>query len=182
MWWHIFLSTMSWHSTTNYLDRPSIFVTLFSFLQSCATQDEMNTAFQSVLANMSSIVNVADSNIAYSFECPVTGVKRRNPDDAGLMASTNHFIDPSWGIAPPGPTEDSAVRRNNLLALANANKGYLNVEIMKQILGKSIGEGGATNDGTIFQIIAVPSDLTMWLKAPGNFDWQRVDLDKLFIW
>jgi hypothetical protein len=178
----IFLELNGGNTQTNYLDRPSIFVTLFSFLQSCATQDEMNTAFQSVLANMSSIVNVADGHIAYSFECPVTGVKRRNPDDAGLMASTNHFIDPSWGIAPPGPTEDSAVRRNNLLALANANKGYLNVEKMKQILGKSIGEGGATNDGTIFQIIAVPSDLTMWLKAPGNFDWQRVDLDKLFIW
>jgi hypothetical protein len=177
----IFLELNSGNAQAYFVDRPSIFVTLFSFLQSCSTQDEMNTAFQPVLANMSSIVNVADGNIAYSFECPVTGVKRRDPDAAGLMASTNHFIDLSWGIALPKSTDDSAVRRDNLLALANANKGYIDVEKMKQILDKWIKDGGATNSGTIFQIIAIPSDLTMWLKAPGNFDWQKVDLNKIFI-
>jgi hypothetical protein len=177
----IFLELNGGNAQGYFVDRPSIFVTLFSFLQSCTTQDEINTAFQSVLANMSSIVNVADSNIAYSFECPVTGVKRRDPDAAGLMASTNHFLDSSWGIAPPGPTEDSALRRNNLLALANTNKGSINVEKMKQILDTSISGGGATNPGTIFQIIAIPSDLTMWLKAPGNFDWQKIELSGLFI-
>jgi hypothetical protein len=51
---------------------------------------------------------------------------------------------------------------------------------MKEILDKKIDKGGATNSGTIFQIIAVVSDLTVWLKAPGNFDWRKIELSGVF--
>jgi hypothetical protein len=178
----IFLELNSGNSQGYFISRPSIFVTMLSFLQSCSTQSEMDTAFQPVLANISSIVNVADANIAYSFECPVTAVKRRDPDTAGLIVSTNHFVDPFWGIPEPNPDEGwTVLRRNNLIALANANKGSLNVEKMKQILDLTITQGGASSSGTIYQIIAIPRDLTMWLKAPGNFDWQKIDLTGLFL-
>ena len=33
---------------------------------------------------------------------------------------------------------------------------------------------------TIYQIIAVPAELKLWVKVPGQFDWQEVDLKKLF--
>lgn len=162
------------------VDRPFIFTDLFSILQTCATQDEVHKAFLPILADMSSIVNVADANIAYSFELPLGGVKRRNPDAAGLIASSNHFVDPYWEIDPPGPPDDTVLRRDNLLTLANANKGRVDLEKMKQIMDTSIPQGGATNPGTIFQIIAIPRDLTMWLKAPGTFDWQPIELSGLF--
>ncbi len=180
----IFLELNSGNWEGYYTDRPSIFLTLFSFLQTYYTQEELNVAFQSVSANLSSIVNVADRNSAYSFECSTSAVKRRAPDAEGLMVATNHFVDPSWGISPPVPDEENAwtaKRRANLLNLANANKGLFNVEKMMQVLDTTIPEGGATQPNeTIYQIIAVPSDLTLWLKAPGNFNWQRVNLKTLF--
>ena len=177
----IFMEYNGGNTQPYFVNRPLIFTSLFSFLQNRATQEEINEAFKSVLPNISSIVNVADSRIAYSFECPVTGVKRRNPDAPGLLVSTNHFLDPSWGLPVPGPTDDSVVRRNNLLALANGNKGLLNLEKMKQIMDRKIEQGGATNEGTIFQIVAVPRYLTIWLKAPDNFDWRKIELGPLFI-
>ena len=180
----IFLELNSGNWEGYYIDRPSIFLTLFSFLQTYSTQEELNVAFQSVSANLSSIVNVADRNIAYSFECSTSSVKRRYPDADGLMVATNHFVDPSWGISPPVPDEDNAwtaKRRTNLLNLATANKGFFNVEKMMQVLDTTIPEGGATQPTeTIYQIIAVPNDLTLCLKAPENFNWQRVDLRTLF--
>jgi len=180
----IFLQLNSGNWDGYYIDRPSIFLTLFSFLQTYSTQEELNVAFQSVSANLSSIVNVADRNIAYSFECSTSAVKRRNPDSNGLMVSTNHFVDPSWGMSPPVPDEDNgwtARRRNNLLNLARAKKGLFNEGEMMEVLDTTIQEGGATQPPlTIYQIIAVPNNLTLWLKALGYFDWQRVELRTLF--
>lgn len=181
----IFLELNSGNWEGYYPDRPSIFLTLFSFLETYATQEQLNTAFQSVSANLSSIVNVADRTVAYSFECSTSVVVRREPDAAGLLAATNHFVDPSWGIPPPEPDEENAwtaLRRANLLSLAAANKGSFTVGKMMQVLDTTIPEGGATQPTeTIYQIIAVPRDLTLWLKAPGNFNWQMVGLRPLFL-
>lgn len=177
----IFLELNAGNVQPFYVHRPSIFLNLFSFLQNYSTQDEMDAAFRPMLVNLSSIVNVADENIAYSFECPVTGCRRRGPDALGVLASTNHFIDPSWGIPLPPPNDDSAVRRDNLLALAEAKKGTINVPVMKQIMDTPIEQGGATHEGTIYQIIADPRERTIWLKAPGSFNWQRIPLTSLFL-
>jgi len=161
-----------------FIDRPSIFLSIFSMLQTCSTQAKLNEAFKPVVANISSIINAADGNMAYSFECSTKGgVVRRAPEANGLLVATNHFIDPSWGLLPIDPNEVSSVRRrNNLLSLAKANKGAIDAEKMKKIMDTSINEGGATHAGTIYQIIAVPRDLTLWIKAPNNFEWQKVDL------
>lgn len=177
----IFLELNAGNVQRFYVNRPSIVLTLFSFLKNCSTQDEMDAAFRPVLANVSSIVNVADENIAYSFECPVTGCRRRGPDGPGVLASTNHFVDPSWGVPLPPPTDHSAVRRDNLLALAESKKGTINVPVMKQIMDTSIEQGGATHENTIYQIIADPRERTIWLKAPGSFNWQRIPLSGLFM-
>lgn len=134
--------------------------------------------------NISSIVNVADKETAYSYECPTYGAKRRSPDRQGLLAATNHFVDPFWGLPPPSNDEQNGwtiKRRDNLLALGEKHKGKIDTEKMKEVLDTRIEQGGATHStDTIYQIIAVPADLTLWLKAPGNFDWQKVGLDRLF--
>ncbi|MEW6363873.1 MAG: hypothetical protein AB1714_04455 [Acidobacteriota bacterium] len=49
------------------------------------------------------------------------------------------------------------------------------------MLEKTIEEGGATDKtDTIYQIIAVPRELTMWIRAPENFTWQEVKLARIF--
>jgi len=111
-------------------------------------------------------------------------MKRRSADQEGLLVSTNHFIDPSWGLEPPEP--DSAngwtvARRNNGLAWAETTKGYIGVNQMKEILSKDItSEGGLFSSSTIYQVVAVPEQLIVWLRAPDHFDWQKIDLIELF--
>ncbi len=165
------------------VNRSLLLATMFSFLEAYSTQDEMNTAFQTVAADISSIVNVADPAVAYSFEIPLTGARRRPPDKSGLLAAANHFVDPFWGIPPPEPDSANAwtaLRRNNLLAFAETNKGGLNVQKIKEVLATSIIEGGVLDAGTIYQVVAIPVNLTIWLRTPNHFDWQMIDLSKLF--
>ncbi|MFA5400514.1 MAG: C45 family peptidase [Dehalococcoidia bacterium] len=179
----IFLELNSGNGMGFHAERTSIFVTLFSFLQDYPSIKEMSAAFQSVRVNLSSIVNVADKDIAYSFELPTDNATRREPDKAGLIAATNHFVDPCWNLAElpdNASTAYTVTRRNNLLTLADKYKGQFDVEKMQQVLDTTIEKGGATDSiGTIYQIIAVPKDLTLWLKAPGNFDWQKVNISSL---
>ena len=179
----IFLELNSGNGMGFHAERTSIFVTLMSFLQDYPSIKEMSAAFQSVRVNLSSIVNVADKEIAYSFELPTDNATRREPDKAGLITATNHFVDPYWNIAElpdNAGTAYTVTRRNNLLALADRYKGQFDVAKMQQVLDTTIENGGATDSAsTIYQIIAVPRDLTLWLKAPGNFDWQKVDISKL---
>ncbi len=180
----IFMELNSGNGPGGYMvDRPLVVVTMFSFLQDYGTQDELNGAFQTLSPDFSSIVNVADPTIAYSFECPLIGVKRRAPDEEGLLASSNHLVDPSWGIPPPEP--DSAngwtvKRRENLVAFAGANKGSLDVDKVKEVLDLDMDRGGVFSDGTIFQVVVVPKDLVLWLRAPEHFEWQKIDLSRLF--
>ena len=136
----IFLEINSGNSMGYYPDRLSIVVTLFSFLQDFATMEELNRAFKSTRVNLSSIVNVADGNVAYSYECSPDDVKQRPPDRDGLLASTNHFIDPSWGIPPPDDEKNAwtVTRRNNMLALEKKNKGQFDAEKMKEVFDTTI--------------------------------------------
>jgi hypothetical protein len=165
-------------------DNPLIVTEMFSLLESCSTQEEVEAAFRTVSTDLSSIVNVADPTIAYSFEYPMTAVKRRPPDEDGLLASTNHFVDPSWGM--PAPQPDSAngwsvKRRDNLLTFARANKGTLDLEKMKYVLDTQTAEGGVFEEkGTIFQVIAFPKEATLWLRVPTYLEWQKINLARMF--
>lgn len=65
------------------------------------------------------------------------------------------------------------VRRNNGTAWAESVKGHLRAEQMRDILSKEItSEGGLFSESTIYQVVAVPQRLTLWLRAPDHFDWQ----------
>ncbi|MDA8078537.1 MAG: C45 family autoproteolytic acyltransferase/hydrolase [Nitrospiraceae bacterium] len=179
----LFLELNSGNFTGFVTNRLSIFTTLFSFLQDFPAIDSLEPAFQSTRTNFASIINVADANKSYSYECPTSDVKRRTEDRPGLLVATNHFVDPSWGIPPPDDAANglTVTRRNNLLSLAEKYKGAFDISRMKAVLDTTIHDGGATQpEETIYQIIAVPKELTLWIKAPGNFDWQRADLRGLF--
>ena len=168
------------------LDRTPTVVSMFELLQSCSTMAQVDAAFQNVAVDISSIVNVSDLNGAYSYEISLSAMKRRSAGGEGLLASTNHFLDPSWGIDPPTPDKDAengwtVARLTNGLNWAYAQKGQADVYAMKDILSKEIAaEKGLCSANTIYQVIAVPQTFTVWLRAPGYFEWQVIDLKGLF--
>jgi len=169
------------------VDRKSTVVSMFEYLQSCSTLAQIAEAFQSISVDISSIINVSDVNGACSFECSLDTVNYMRPraaDQEGLLVSTNHFINTSWGLAPPEPDSQNGwtqARRNNSLAWAESGRGHLDVYKMKDILSKEIvTESGLFSSGTIYQIVAIPQQLTLWLRAPDHFDWQEIDLRGLF--
>jgi hypothetical protein len=184
----LFLELNAGNWTHYFPERSPIVLTIQSMLHTYSTVAQLDAPFKAELVNLSSIVNAADERESISYECYTDGrVKARGPDEAGLMAATNHFVDPSWGeIAPPDST--TIARRDNLLARARESKGSMDADRMMKIFdlalldkdGKVNPQGGATVDGTIYQVAAVPRDRILYLKAPGAFDWQKIELKSLF--
>jgi hypothetical protein len=164
------------------LDRISIFTTLFSFLQDYASIPEVDRAFRATLTNISAIVNVADRNGAVSYESSLYDTRRVDSKTEGLLAMTNHFVGPDWNLSQINDrlAEMTITRRGNLLLLGDKYKGTFNPKVMMKVLDTKIGEGGATVDSTIYQVIAVPERLTLWLKVPGIQDWTEIRLGPLF--
>lgn len=186
----VFLELNSGNVEWLYPDRPLIFTTLFSILEDYTALQELYPAFLSIKGNatLSSIVNVADDREAFSYEISAflekdDDVKRRGQDRKGLLVSTNHFVDPSWGIGLPDDEKNAltVTRRENLLSLAELYKGSFDEERMMEVLDTKIDDGGATQQSeTIYQIIAIPEKRLIWLQAPGNFVWQKIDLNLFF--
>ncbi len=164
------------------LDRLSIFVTLFSFLQDYPSLSEVDKAFKSTLTNLSSIINVADRNRAYSYECSLYDTRRVDPAQDGILAATNHFVSPTWNIAQVDDRVGgwTMKRRSNLLSLGENYKRTFSPRVMMRVLDTPIDQGGATVEGTIYQIIAVPAQLKLWVKVPGLQDWTMIRLGPLF--
>ncbi len=165
------------------LERVSAFTTIFSFLQDYSTLAEVDRAFKSTLVNMSSIINVADPTRACSYECSLYDTRRRDQDRDGFIAATNHFVDPNWNISQVDDEKMGGLtirRYRNLLALGEKYKGTFNPQIMMKVLDTPIEKDGPTVKGTIYQVIAVPAQLKIWLKAPGIQDWTEIELGMLF--
>jgi len=164
------------------LERQSIFVSLFSFLQDYASVADVHRAFVSTLPNLASIVNVADRSGAVSYEMSLYDTRSVEPQSPGLLVSSNHFVSSSWPLA--AVEDDKAgwtgMRRANLLALAGKHKGGITHRTMMQILDVPIERGGATVEGTIYQVVAVPATRTFWIKMPGIQDWTEIPLKPLF--
>lgn len=165
------------------LERVSIFTTLFQYLQDYRSLGEFDRAMRSTLVDISSIINAADPAKAYSYECTLWDARRREKDDEGIIAAANAFSLPDWNIShidPQREPDKSQVRKGNLLKLAAKKKGALNPAAMMKMLDVPIQDGGATTEGTIYQVVAVPAHLKIWLKVPGMQDWTEIPLKKVF--
>jgi hypothetical protein len=106
-----------------------------------------------------------------------------DPEQDGLLVGTNHFVGPTWNIAQVDEkvtTDTSMKRRQNLLALGEIYKGSFSPYVMMRVLDTPIDQGGATVEGTIYQVIAVPAQLKLWVKVPGLQDWTIIRLGPLF--
>ena len=125
------------------------------------------------------IYNIAYPGGAFNYEMTTYDVKRRQGQD-GLLIGTNHFISPGWGLPASEYLEaikDSKERYDNLKNLAERNKGKINASIMMDV---PQDKGGATpQDKNIYQFVALPVDLKIWVKALTYSDWTEVDLKTL---
>jgi hypothetical protein len=164
------------------LDRISIFTTLFSFLQDYSSLTELDRAFKSTVTNISAIVNVADRERAYSYESSLSDTRRVGPEQDGILAATNHFVGPTWNIAQVDDRISgwTMKRRSNLLSLGENYKGTFSPRVMMKVLDTTIDQGGPTVEGTIYQVIAVPAQLKLWIKVPSLQDWTKITLGPLF--
>ncbi len=167
---------------------------LFFFLLSEKSLDNYMTKLNSTLDNAGLLIPVADSTTAYDMQWPTYGCSKRSEKDyQGILATTNHYVDPpaAWPLitVPQDPVKNmyTYIRRDNLLTLANSDtyRGKINAEKMMEIFDTEI-PGGATFPAenypakTYHQVVTVPADKTIWLKARGYSGWTKIELGHFF--
>lgn len=170
-------------------------VAIFQFLRRDSTMEELNASFMVGGASASFIMTVADPSVSYSYFWCTQGTYRfTEPDQSGLISTANDFVEyPDTWVINTLPTDPAAqayteIRRDNWLAMANSStyNGKLNDETMKSMLETYIADGGGTfpSSGysveTIYQIVTVPENLTLWVRLPKYFSWEKIDLSELF--
>jgi hypothetical protein len=168
---------------------------IFEFLRNASTMAQLDALFMAGPASSSAVMTVADTGVAYSYFWCTQGTYRFSErNQSGLLATSNHFVEypNTWTIQAlsPVPAAQSytELRRNNWLALANSSEFYggLTDETMKEMLQRTIEDGGGSfpasgyESETIYQIVAVPQDLRLWIRLPKYTGWERIDLGLLF--
>jgi len=169
-------------------DRTSSLINNVCFMLDSSNFETLDVYLLSTRLSYPFIINVADKNKACSYEDSTTKCTRREAQQDGLLVATNHFIDPSWAVPAEWQAtefwqimvQNSQQRRDNLIALAEKNKGQIDASVIEDILDTTMENGGATVDATIYQFVAVPAELGLYVKAPGYQDWVLVDLGELF--
>ncbi|MDR1472220.1 MAG: C45 family peptidase [Synergistaceae bacterium] len=165
-----------------YHNRVPAIAELLMFLLDSPDLDQLESFFHSTRSNFAYVVGAADDHTSRCFEWPVFDVKRRlSVRRPGLMAATNHFTEPSWGLPRPDDHKfaRTRTRRQNLLNLAEHFKGSIDVPRMKKIMDTRLEDLGATSDSTVYQVVAEPSSMTVSLKVPGMTDWTDIPLGGL---
>ena len=166
-------------------NRPDIISEFFRFMLDYSDQRSLDAGIQATRPNCAWIVNVAGPGEAYVYEETVFDTRRRTGN--GVIAASNHFVDPSWNFMGV-PDENSLVRYSNLMRQAGEAKGTINAGKMMQIRNVAIEEGGATFRHTLLsghqystnhQVVFVPKTRTLWMRAMER-DWQQVELGPLF--
>ena len=151
---------------------------LLSILFEADELDDLELFFNTANCDSSFIINVASSENAFSYEwCPL-GVNRGDITlPKGLVASSNYFVNPNWDMNTPTDEEcwGGITRRNNLINLAEKNKGLIDTALMKKIIETKLEDGGAMNPLTVYQLVIKPETLEIWIKVVGHDVWVKVD-------
>ncbi|UUX93022.1 C45 family autoproteolytic acyltransferase/hydolase [Methanoplanus endosymbiosus] len=169
--------------------RPMIVGEFFRMMLDYSTIEELDAVIMSTLTNSAFIVNAAGPDMVYSYEESIWDIKRREGE--GVIAAANHFVDPSWRLDTTG-IDNSVTRYNNLLNLAEENKGSIDAERMMAIRDVLYEDGGATFEhytvelngmtgtgSTVYRVVYVPETRTFCMKVIDE-DWQQVELAPLF--
>jgi hypothetical protein len=173
-----------------YDNRLNLAIVLFDFLSSYSTIEQFDAAFHSTRPGYGYLVNIADKNLAQSYEWMTFDTRIRIDDNSGFLAVTNNPVHPlpkDWvNKMPimPNNADELDPRRNNLINLAKKNKGQIDFDLMKDLYLIEIEDGGATMTNlinkTTFQVIAIPEDLIISIRIPFYSEWQDINLSNHF--
>jgi hypothetical protein len=176
-------------------NRTSYLNDMLNFLWDAGSIETLGKLIETTRPMSPVIINIANGKEAISYENAPLETKKRDPNEPGLLVATNHYMLPSWGILNRPVRTQSLERYDNLLKLGDKYKGKIDVDVMRTILDTPLGDGGATEivaedtstnpDLTLYQVIAIPSEKTMWVKTPNYPDdtgssWTLIDLNSLF--
>jgi len=169
-----------------FAERENTASVLVSVLNLCDNIEEASKVLADIPADLSYIIQLADSKEGVSIERPTFGSRIRHGRQNGVLAAYNSFVPPypkEWeGKVAKPLSADKDPRHQNLLNLANSKEYYgkLDVEGMKKLLDIKMENGGATHKGTVLQVVAVPKELTLWIRGLDYSTWQKIDLKDLF--
>ncbi|MFA6530228.1 MAG: C45 family autoproteolytic acyltransferase/hydrolase [Candidatus Micrarchaeia archaeon] len=157
---------------------------LFAFMFDSSNMADIDREFETTLDSDSYIIQVANKDVAYSYEWPTFGVRKRSENVSGLLVAYNSFVEPyppEW-VGKINPPLANDKRRDNFLVLANSPeyKGKMDAELMKQFLSVGYFDGGGKLPSNVFQVVAVPEDRIWWLKGNNYSDFEFIPLGKLF--
>ena len=152
---------------------------LFSEMFEADDLNDWELFFNTTNCSSSYIINLADSKEAKSYEwCPI-GVKQGGSDlPEGLLVSTNYYVNSDWLFNTPSDAAswEGLTRRKNLISLCDASKGKIDDQKMRNIIETTLEDGGAQNELTVYQIVAVPETKVIWLRVIGGANWTQIDL------
>ncbi|VVC00585.1 Peptidase family M23 [uncultured archaeon] len=168
----------------HFANRQYAGVELLDFMFDSSTMEDIDREFHTTMDSDSYIIQVANKDVAYSYEWPTFGVSRRSENVSGLLVAYNDFVPPypvEWEgkILPPNPRD---LRRSNFLAMANSPeyKGKMDEKLMQQFLAVPFKDGGGMIPNNVYQVIAVPEEYKMWLHGQNYSGWEEIDLAPLF--
>lgn len=178
----IFLEANDGSSSGGSIFFPDRITYLGSFLFDFSTLEQLDLAVRSSKIDWATLLNVADENEARSYEWATFDLKRAMPSSDGFLASTNHFINPDWELAPlVGDPNNTTLRRDNLLRLGEKYKGKYDASVMMNVLDTDIEKCGPSGDFTRLKVVAIPSERELWVKIPKYQNWTQIDLKRLFL-
>ena len=177
----IFLEANDGSSSGGSIFFPNRITYLGSFLFDYSTLDQLDAAIHSSNIDWATLLNVADDREARSYEWATFDLKRAMPIRDGFLASTNHFVNPEWGIAHlQGDPYNTTLRRDNLLDMGERYRGKFDARVMMSVLDTDTKNGGPSGDFTRLKVVAVPGEKELWVKIPKYQNWTEVDLMDLF--
>lgn len=177
----LFLEANDGSSSGGSIFFPNRITYLGSFLFDYSTLDQLDAVVHSSKIDWATLLNVADEREARSYEWATFDLKRAMPMRDGFLASTNHFVNPEWGLAQlQGDPDNTTLRRNNLLDMGERYRGKFDARVMMSVLDTDIENDGPSGDFTRLKVVAIPKEKVIWVKIPKYQNWTEVDLKELF--
>ncbi|OQB97993.1 MAG: Acyl-coenzyme A:6-aminopenicillanic acid acyl-transferase [Spirochaetes bacterium ADurb.Bin110] len=162
---------------------------LFDFLRTSETLDEMIQNIVTTKMDASYIIQAASGERAVSVEKPTFDahvIEQKN----GALYALNNFARPTYEPwkgkiveLPDNAYDDRQKCLDALFASPEWQKG-ISLDMVKAMMDRTIENGGPVVEGALFgtvlQLIAIPEDMLLLFRSYGYSDWADIDLNKLF--
>ena len=162
---------------------------LFDFLRTSETLDEMIQNIVTTKMDASYIIQAASAECAVSIEKPTFDARVIEQQNGALYA-LNNFARPTYEPwkgkiveLPDNAYDDRQKCLDALFASPEWQKG-VNLDMIKSMMDRTIEKGGPVVEGALFgtvlQVIAIPEDMRLLFRSYGYSDWADIDLNTLF--